>query len=593
MEYNTDIYRTMYLNGNTNQFLKFDKNFRKPTRPTKANAVKILTEIAQFTDYVTPEFKELYKTYGIENLLVNAQVITQTQLGDLIQGNIRSSELTPTGKINFEKRREELGIQPFVPVVITGLEPPEIKTESKQENILAPQIVNVNTELESAIIEEDRLKLEVIEKEKRVANAAAALNKGPIMVKPASEIINVPTSTIGLPMRIETVEEVTRELQVELNALPPPSPMNRNFQRNEDLPVPFPNEELPPHAVERVPGIFPTIPERLQTGAHAVERVPGIFPTVPERLQAPPVSLPITSIPHSTIAVGNVSPAMIQPQQATQMPMQEQAMQSSNINIPGGEDGAGGAGVPSDTPGNILGNTQRAPTHPLQTDVPFATDQPNKMHPPKYHLYPIKIFLGSETDPEYDAELENNIYSSSLSKQEIVDNSNTIIANYGGDLFIYSRKSDTLDEMHELTQLMFCLKRNLQRGTRSKQAMVPISALVGFANKLAGTDPNTPVDVNSLPTGDGTEGNISGTGSSEQVQLSANQAFDKIVDAYRNAEFDSYGKPKFNEDLIEQTRIHSGSAFKFSNSLRDPINTYIQPIKIFVPKKKASVKLNY
>jgi hypothetical protein len=123
--------------------------------------------------------------------------------------------------------------------------------------------------------------------------------------------------------------------------------------------------------------------------------------------------------------------------------------------------------------------------------VNFATSEVKDEHAPKYHLNSILFYFGSTTKPDWDLELEANVYNNAkLKKEEIIKFSDSVIANYGSILFVYIRKSDTIQEFHELIQLQFCYLRNLARGTRTKMAMVPISSLTNFANKLNGGSTN-------------------------------------------------------------------------------------------------------
>jgi glutaredoxin-related protein len=96
-------------------------------------------------------------------------------------------------------------------------------------------------------------------------------------------------------------------------------------------------------------------------------------------------------------------------------------------------------------------------------DINFATNQVKNEHAPKYHLDSILFYFGSTTRPDWDQELEVNVFKAKLKKDEIIKFSDSVIANYGSIFFVYKRKSDTIQEFHELIQLQFCYLRNLAR----------------------------------------------------------------------------------------------------------------------------------
>ncbi len=232
---------------------------------------------------------------------------------------------------------------------------------------------------------------------------------------------------------------------------------------------------------------------------------------------------------------------------------------------------------------------------PISETVPFATDRPAMEHPPKYHKYSIKIYLGSDTLPRYDPELEKNIYSGGLSKEEIIQNINNIIVKYGADLFISgTRKSDTLDELHELTQLQFCLMRNLATGPRVPTASMPISELANFYNKLQG-----PAQVEERVPEEQVQGELEEPqeqlqvqqtpNQSFQVQLTPNQAFEKVVEEYRTSEYKSDGKPRFNEDIVRSTLEPPPRNYKGPNSMIDPTNNYILPVRMNVKRRTVRI----
>jgi hypothetical protein len=237
----------------------------------------------------------------------------------------------------------------------------------------------------------------------------------------------------------------------------------------------------------------------------------------------------------------------------------------------------------------------------ISRDAPFATEAVPFEHPPKYHLDSILFYFGSTTRPDWDPELENNVFSSGLNKEEIVRNSRAVLEGFGPKLFIFALKTDgKLEEFHELIQLQFCCLRNLARGPRTKNALVPISSLAGFAAKLQ-APVSSQVEPEPEVRGDFVEplesvSQIGGPRAQDedtvlgeaqlqpqvveseerqgvQVQVTPSQAFKDILDNYRERPFDDHGKPRFNQDIIDQTKIHRGN-FIGPNSLKDPCQVY-------------------
>jgi len=634
MSYLNDQLRSVYLNTDPNVYRSFSKDFKTSSVQgkikTKARDEKIkreLTHIAKDLKVITPEFKAIYSSNGLENLLPkDIKTVSRAEFGALItdklspvaeknyqnQGGIKSP-LTPDSdpKISkdvgpttspVQKIKKEVPItSPISKSVQTTTSPPvpfELEVEV-EEDLLIPQTSTVNKDVDLAILDEQLTKLS---SGPLAPNTAINIEGEVIFVKrpPANQVKTV-TETLKSREHVETVESVKMEIEKEKQYL------------NKSTPSTSQSTDLEKELAQ----VFTDI-ENSKDDVYAIRNEPGAY----NQQQAKEIRTKYNKLVARKEEIQSKLSSLLFEGQSSDAGQSLDAGESRDSELPSVTPGQSDFKISKKTNiFEIMGTDdslatdqppvppttdfelvdQPSPTDPLGsvTDSPFATDQPKGSHPPKYHLYPIKIYLGSDTTPEYDQELESNIYSSKISKQEIIDNSDTIISTYGDDLFISSRKSDTLDEMHELTQLMFCLKRNLQRGTRSKQAMVPISSLVDFANKLAGTDQSVPVDPTTLPQGNGDEaaqvpGSVGGSASlsSEQVQLSPNKAFDKIVEEYRSAPFTTYGNVRFNNDLIQQTKIHSVSAFKGPNSLIDVGNNFMQGVRIKVkPAKKAT--LNY
>lgn len=267
-----------------------------------------------------------------------------------------------------------------------------------------------------------------------------------------------------------------------------------------------------------------------------------------------------------------------------------------------------------DLEGNIVGGMEDAPEAPVP-DVPAETIQ-SEVSPeatttvpevisdrkPKYHLTSIMYYFGSSTNPEWDYELENSVFSSEISRDDMVDAMDAIIDKYGTDILVMERKSDTKNEYHELVQLMFCRMRNMHRGTRQKTAQVPISSLVGFHNKLAGQQmmPQTvgvDADGNERPQSNGSglnNLNLKMQQVSPTVKIAQNQAIEQVLEAYRKRPYDERGKPRVNEMVANNMRGHRFNNIVGSASKRDPANLYAKgyvemPVK--VSKKPKTLKM--
>lgn len=221
----------------------------------------------------------------------------------------------------------------------------------------------------------------------------------------------------------------------------------------------------------------------------------------------------------------------------------------------------------------------------------FAVEPGKEPHEPKYHKTTVKLYLGSP--PEFDRELEANVYSSGMSESEIIRSIDSIIKEHGNDLFVYKRLSSSIDEFHELVQCQFCILRNLQRGTRSKIAMVPIKELISFANKI------NPIQEQIVPReliapATTTSSNIvlgDMTPNAQQVQISVNESMAKVVEAYRASKFDQFGRPIFNSELIKQAKVKSFNKPNDGSSLIDPGNLFLPKIAAFNIKCREKEKI--
>ena len=228
---------------------------------------------------------------------------------------------------------------------------------------------------------------------------------------------------------------------------------------------------------------------------------------------------------------------------------------------------------------------------------------------PTYHKNSVSLYFGSKTDVKWDPILQHSVFSSGMTKEEIVFSSRCIVDQYGCDLFITSVKSDTIEEFHELVQLQFKLK-GVMSGPVGKNAMVPISSLVDFSNKLSGTVAEVPTpddvplaekiddkmideDIKTIEASTisepGVPEQVENQEKSKQVKQSVNEAMQNVIDAYRSKGSDRYGQPFNNQDLVQSTKIHHFNQVG-PNSMKDPGNLYspafAMNIKPKIPKRK-------
>lgn len=206
-------------------------------------------------------------------------------------------------------------------------------------------------------------------------------------------------------------------------------------------------------------------------------------------------------------------------------------------------------------------------------------------HSPRYHINSIKLYFESETNPQWDTDLENQIFNSTYTSAERIEIMSSIIDKYGPDILVFDRKSDSINEMHELVQLMFCRMRNMQRGNRMPMANIPVSQLVSFYNKLGLDQSQEFAQVQEPPITEQTPTptpiqQVSRSGipiqsvGTASVKLMQNQAIDKVVDKYRNAPYTPFGKPRISESLVRQLEGHSFQNMLGPSSKQDPMRQY-------------------
>lgn len=214
---------------------------------------------------------------------------------------------------------------------------------------------------------------------------------------------------------------------------------------------------------------------------------------------------------------------------------------------------------------------------------PFATTGVES-HPVKYHKNSVLFFFGTIVKPDWDLELESNIFAADMSKEEIVMRLDHLIGVYGDKMGVFKRMSDTKEELNEIMQMQFCLERMMSRGTRTKSALIPLKSLEQFANKLSNKRTVQPTDKQT--TEDlGPEGQVPDeeqvqnvpaeqTQESVQIQLKPNEAKDKLAKAYHNSIYDPYGKPVINVDIKQVNEYKPVGAEIAPVNKQNPVDTY-------------------
>jgi len=438
-------------------------------------------------------------------------------LGSLVKDfKVVSAEELPLEKISNKKQREQFE---------------KMKSATPDE-----KVVEAKAEVIQEKIESSTLPSQIVNENVELEESILILDKLTVekqMEKPVSEE-SIITENKGLPERVDDPKEVIREIEAEIKST------DRKKMEQEAI-----KRAMEPNAIN--------FPQRPKKGSIVVLDPEDSMPIKPSTID------PIFKIDSGDSS--NEFGEFVSAQQTIPQALQAQQDPLDNTNT-------------TDQIQNINSQVNNS----TETVSDFAVENVEPEHKPKYHKYSIKIFLGSP--PEYDPDLEDSIYNSGLSKQEIIKNIDSIISENGKDLFIYSRKSDTLDELHECTQLLFCKLRNLQRGPRSKQALVPVSSLVNLYSKvnsqLSKTDSdNLPIGVPPPNTEIKEPPKELAEGSGSQVKISKNDAFEAVVEAHRNRPFDDFGKPIINEDIVEMARSKRSFGFKGPNTSKDLANLFV------------------
>lgn len=162
-------------------------------------------------------------------------------------------------------------------------------------------------------------------------------------------------------------------------------------------------------------------------------------------------------------------------------------------------------------------------TESAQPDITQTTEKgeiPEIAKFKRYHPNSLKLYFQDDQRPEWDTVLEKNVKSLSISKSDIDIMMDNIIQGYGSKIFVYKKKSSTLDELNELIQMQFCIMRNLHLGIRAPSATIKLSELSKITNAIgqvpqAPQVPNQPSetveegDVPQVETGPAATGGLS------------------------------------------------------------------------------------
>lgn len=101
------------------------------------------------------------------------------------------------------------------------------------------------------------------------------------------------------------------------------------------------------------------------------------------------------------------------------------------------------------------------------------------------HKIAVRMILGNP--PVYDSDLTKNIKDLKLSDAEKIEKMDEMIRINGDRFLVQKRLGSSDEEFHAVSQLHFCVLRNLQRGPRNKQAMVNVAQLASVYNALGTT----------------------------------------------------------------------------------------------------------
>lgn len=98
----------------------------------------------------------------------------------------------------------------------------------------------------------------------------------------------------------------------------------------------------------------------------------------------------------------------------------------------------------------------------------------------KYHREAITVFFNSADNPEWDNELIYNIRNAGYTKEKALAVMKGIVFVEGHNILVDRIYSDgDVDELIEIMELHFSLRRNMSRGTRIPTAGISLDDLLG------------------------------------------------------------------------------------------------------------------
>ncbi len=216
------------------------------------------------------------------------------------------------------------------------------------------------------------------------------------------------------------------------------------------------------------------------------------------------------------------------------------------------------------------------------------------------HPVPLALFFGDAHKPAWDVDLAKTIDSLTLSREEINQGIDGIIGVNGPKIMIPKRLRDgDHEEYKEVVELHFCLERHMSKGTRAPMAIIPLAKLealrAGLNQQSASSPPASgppatspqAVTDSGQPTPNpmgldqggasllGPQRGIetlspphpgdSGTGltpgpplDNNQIQVTPNQADERLDLAIRNRTRDWNGKPIIIKEFESGLKVRQG-----------------------------------
>jgi hypothetical protein len=139
---------------------------------------------------------------------------------------------------------------------------------------------------------------------------------------------------------------------------------------------------------------------------------------------------------------------------------------------------------------------------------------------PKFHKEAIIVFFNSDTQPNWDPELEKNIVKADYEQSSALKVMKHIVDTEGASILVdkvittsSSTKDDVIIELNEILQLHFSLHRNMSRGPRIPKVGISLASLVG-SGAVGGTAVEQPAATGPETT---TEENIAAANAPENT----------------------------------------------------------------------------